>query len=773
MPPESTHAGAASFVHLRLHTEYSLVDGIVRVPELMEAAAAARMPAVALTDHGNLFAMVKFHREAEKRGLKPVIGADLWVADGSERGEPALLTLIAQNEAGYQNLTRLVTRSYLEGQERGRPLLARDWLDDESTEGIIALSGGREGDVGRALLAGRAGEAARLLAGWQSLFGDRYYLEIQRTGRAGEEELVDGVLGLVARRPTPVVATNDVRFMSREEFEAHEARVCIHGGFRLDDAGRPRPYSPEQYLKTPAEMAALFRDLPEAIENSVEIARRCSVPLAQGRTYLPAFAVPDGTAAPEFLGRLAAEGLARRIGAGAADGDAYRARLEQELRVSCGMGFEGYFLVVADFIRWAREHEIPVGPGRGSGAGSLVAWALGITDLDPIRHDLLFERFLNPERVSLPDFDIDFCMSRRDRVIEYVADRYGRDRVSQIITFGSLAARAVVRDVGRVLGLPYGFVDGVAKLIPFELGITLEQAVEKEPELKRRYGAEDEVRDLIDLAQRLEGLARNAGTHAGGVVIAPRPLTDFTALYCEAGSSSLVTQFDKDDVEQVGLVKFDFLGLRTLTIIDWAVRLINAKRLAAGEAPLDLARLPLDDAETFKLLRSGRTTAIFQLESRGITDLVRKLQPDRFDDIVALVALFRPGPLQSGMVDDFIARKHGRAAGTIDYLHPSLAEILKPTYGVILYQEQVMQIAQTLSGYTLGGADLLRRAMGKKKPEEMATQRSVFVDGAVAGGGAPPRAGDKIGRVEKLGGDRIKKTPNGAQWRHPVQTPRR
>jgi DNA polymerase-3 subunit alpha len=752
MPSDNVRGGTPSFVHLRLHTEYSLVDGIVRVPELMEAAAAAGMPAVALTDHGNLFAMVKFHREAEKRGLKPVIGADLWLADGGERGEPALLTLLAQNAAGFRNLTRLVSRSYLEGQERGRPLLARDWLDGESTAGLIALSGGREGDVGRALLAGRAEEARRLLERWQALFGDRYYLEVQRTGRAGDEELIAGVLALVSQRPSPVVATNDVRFIASEEFEAHEARVCIHGGHRLDDAGRPRPYSPDQYLKSPAAMAALFHDLPEALENSVEIARRCSVPLVQGRVFMPAFQVPDGTGAPEFLGRLAAEGLARRIGTGAADGDAYRARLDQELAVICGMGFEGYFLVVADFIRWAREHEIPVGPGRGSGAGSLVAWTLGITDLDPIRHDLLFERFLNPERVSMPDFDIDFCMSRRDQVIEYVADRYGRDRVSQIITFGSLAARAVVRDVGRVLGLPYGFVDGVAKLIPFELGITLDQALEKEPELKRRYGAEDEVRDLVDLARRLEGLARNAGTHAGGVVIAPSPLTDFTALYCEAGSTSLVTQFDKDDVEQVGLVKFDFLGLRTLTIIDWAVRLINAKRLAAGEAPIDLARLPLDDAETFRLLRSGRTTAIFQLESRGITDLVRKLQPDRFDDIVALVALFRPGPLQSGMVDDFIARKHGRAAGTIDYLHPSLAEILKPTYGVILYQEQVMQIAQTLSGYTLGGADLLRRAMGKKKPEEMATQRSVFVDGAVARGVSAARAGYIFDLIEKFAG---------------------
>jgi DNA polymerase-3 subunit alpha len=728
------------------------VDGIVRVPKLMEAVASAGMPAVALTDHGNLFAMVKFHREAEKRGVKPVIGADLWLGDGSDRGEPALLTLLAKDTGGFRNLARLVSRSYLEGQDRGRPLVARDWLDADSTAGLIALSGGVHGDVGRALLAGRAGEAEALLAGWQSLFGDRYYIELQRTGRAGEEAHIAGALALIAKRPAGVVATNDVRFLESSEFEAHEARVCIHGGHRLDDPGRPRPYSAEQYLKSPAEMAALFADLPEALENSVEIARRCSLPLAQGSVFLPAYAVPDGSGAPEHLARLAAEGLARRVGAAAAEAGPYRERLDRELGVICGMGFEGYFLVVSDFIRWAREREIPVGPGRGSGAGSVVAWALGITDLDPIRHDLLFERFLNPERVSMPDFDIDFCMSRRDQVIDYVADRYGRDRVSQIITFGSLAARAVVRDVGRVLGLPYGFVDGVAKLIPFELGITLEDALGKEPELARRYGAEDEVRDLVDLAKRLEGLARNAGTHAGGVVIAPSPLTDFTALYREAGSGSVVTQFDKDDVEQVGLVKFDFLGLRTLTIIDWTVRLINAKRLAAGEAPLDLARLPLDDAETFRLLKSGRTTAIFQLESRGITDLVRKLQPDRFDDIVALVALFRPGPLQSGMVDDFIARKHGRVAGTIDYLHPSLAEILKPTYGVILYQEQVMQIAQILSGYTLGGADLLRRAMGKKKPEEMAKQRSIFVDGAVARGVPAGRAGYIFDLIEKFAG---------------------
>jgi DNA polymerase-3 subunit alpha len=759
------------FVHLRLHTEFSLVDGIVRVPALMRTVAAAGMPAVALTDHSNLFAMVKFYREALRHGIKPLIGVDAWLREEGERVEPSRLTLLAQDLAGYRNLTRLVSRSYLEGQQRGRPLMERAWLDREATTGLIALSGAAVGDVGRALAAGRAPEARAMLDDWLALFGDRYYLEIQRTGRAGEEDHISATLALIAGRPAPVVATNDVHFLQRSDFEAHEARVCIHDGTRLDDPGRARRYSPEQYLKTPAEMAERFADLPEAIANSVEVARRCSLELPLGRTFLPAFAVPDQSTVTEFLRRQAEEGLAARLHAQAADPapgvrpvapESYRQRLTHELQVISEMGFEGYFLVVADFIRWAREQRIPVGPGRGSGAGSLVAWSLGITDLDPLQHGLLFERFLNPERVSLPDFDIDFCMARRDQVIEYVAERYGRDRVSQIITFGTMAARAVVRDVGRVLGLPYGLVDGVAKLIPFELGITLTDALEKEPELARRYRAEDEVRDLIDLAQRLEGLARNAGTHAGGVVIAPSELTDFAPLYCEQAGGSVVTQFDKDDVETIGLVKFDFLGLRTLTIIDWTVRLVNEARAKAGEAPLDIARLPLDDADTYRLLKSCRTTAIFQLESRGMKDLVRKLQPDCFDEIVALVALFRPGPLQSGMVDDFMARKHGRSDGPIDYLHPSLTEILKPTYGVILYQEQVMQIAQTLSGYTLGGADLLRRAMGKKKPEEMATQRSVFVDGAVARGVAASRAGQIFDLIEKFAGYGFNKSHSAA-----------
>ena len=753
-----------TFVHLRVHTEYSLVDSVIRVPELIAATAAAKMPAIALTDEHNLFAMVKFYREALKKGVKPLIGVDLSIAEPGERSTPSRLTLLCMNPLGYGNLTRLVSRSYLEGQQKGSPTVDRAWLTPETTAGLIALSGGASGDVGRCLQSHRPAEADRAIATWLALFGpDRYYLELTRVGRADEEPLVEATLAFAERHQLPVVATNDVRFLAPGDFESHEARVCIHDGTLLADPSRPRRYTPQQYLRTPAEMAALFADIPEALENSVEIARRCSLPLKLGESMLPRYPVPEGQTTEDFLRQEAESGLARRLLAlPGVDPQKYRARLEIELGVIAPMGFAGYFLIVADFIRWARENGVPVGPGRGSGAGSLVAYSLGITDIDPLEHDLLFERFLNPERVSMPDFDVDFCMEGSDRVIEYVADKYGRERVSQIITYGTMVAKAVVRDAGRVLGLSYGYVDKIAKLVPFELDITLDAALEKEPELKRLYKEDDEVRNLIDLARSLEGLTRNAGKHAGGVVIAPSVLTDFAPLYCEAGGDSVVTQFDKDDVEAAGLVKFDFLGLRTLTIIDRAVRTIDAQRAAAGEPPLDMNALPMDDVATYALLKSCQTTAVFQLESRGMKDLIRRLQPDCFEDIVALVALFRPGPLQSGMVDDFINRKHGRIDGPIDYLHPSLEPVLKPTYGVILYQEQVMQIAQVLAGYTLGGADLLRRAMGKKKPEEMAKQRSVFLEGSIARGVPQAQAAMIFDLMEKFAGYGFNKSHSAA-----------
>jgi DNA polymerase-3 subunit alpha len=751
------------FVHLRVHTEYSLVDSVVRVPTLMEAVAAAHMPGVALTDQSNLFAMVKFYRAALEGGVKPIIGLELLIAEGAERRQSSRVVLLCQSQIGYRNVTQLLSRAYLEGQRGGGPRIDRSWLTQAKVEGLIALSAATDGDVGRALANGRQQDASRALDFWLDLFGDRFYLELQRVGRADEETHIAQAVALAARRGVPLVATNDVRFLSAADFESHEARVCIQEGSLLADPARARRYTAQQYLRTPAEMAALFADVPEALANSVEIARRCNLMLKLGEMRLPAYPVPQGTTAADYLQAASSQGLATRLD-GRADTalEAYRSRLATELDVICQMGFAGYFLIVADFIRWARENGVPVGPGRGSGAGSLVAYCLRITDLDPLEHDLLFERFLNPERVSMPDFDVDFCMEGRDRVIEYVAEKYGRERVSQIITYGTMAAKAVVRDVGRVLGMSYGFVDRIAKLIPFELGITLDDALAKEPELKRLYDSEDEIRNLIDLARSLEGLTRNAGTHAGGVVIAPSVLTDFAPLYCEEGATSTVTQFDKDDVEAAGLVKFDFLGLRTLTIIDRAVAIINQIRAAGGEAPLEIGTLPMDDVATFTLLKQCRTTAVFQLESRGMKDLIRRLQPDCFEDIVALVALFRPGPLQSGMVDDFINRKHGRIDGPIDYLHPQLKPVLSPTYGVILYQEQVMQIAQVLAGYTLGGADLLRRAMGKKKPEEMAKQRSVFVDGSVQRGVDPANAAHIFDLMEKFAGYGFNKSHSAA-----------
>ncbi|MFQ5546947.1 MAG: DNA polymerase III subunit alpha [Woeseia sp.] len=758
------------FVHLHLHTEYSIVDSTVRIPALMRRCAGTGMPAIALTDQGNLFGMVKFYRAALEHGIKPIIGVDLKLADHDDIDRPFTLVLLCQNGKGYRNLTGLITQSFLEGQHRGVPMVERDWFTEDRCEGIIALSGAMDGDVGRALISNHYDVAEQRLASWTEVFGDRFYLQLVRTGRSGEEEYLQNALRLAGGMGVPVVASNDVRFLESSDFEAHEARVCIHEGRTLSDAGRPRHYSEHQYFKTCDEMVALFNDMPEALQNSVEIAKRCNFDLRLGQSHLPAFPVPDGRTTEKYLRSESQAGLDKALGrvfekaenaAKSKDSVAapYRKRLAAELDVICDMGFAGYFLIVADFIRWAKDHRIPVGPGRGSGAGSLVAWVLGITDLDPLEHDLLFERFLNPERVSMPDFDIDFCMEGRDLVIDYVSQTYGRDRVSQIITYGTMAARAVIRDAGRVLGHPYGFVDRVAKQVPFELGITLDKALEQEEELAALYGEDEEVRGIIDLARSLEGLVRNAGKHAGGVVIAPDKLTDFTPLYCEQGGEHIVTQLDKDDVEAVGLVKFDFLGLKTLTIIDWAVRIVNAQDPGRH---LDMEDIPLTDARTFEMLRTSSTTAVFQLESRGMRDLITRMQPDHFDDLVALVALFRPGPLQSGMVEDYIARKHDASKADIDYLHPDLTPVLRETYGVILYQEQVMQIAQVLAGYTLGGADLLRRAMGKKKPEEMAKQREVFVNGAVKRGVADFTATRIFDLMEKFAGYGFNKSHSAA-----------
>lgn len=747
-----------SFIHLRLHTEYSLIDGLISIDELMEVAAKIGMPAIAVTDNTNLFATVKFYKAAIEAGIKPIIGADCWLFNPQQPKQPFRFTLLCQSAQGYQNLTRLITRTYLEGQQHGMPMLQWEWLQ-EGSAGLIVLSGGREGDIGQALLANKTDVAVHILQQWLALFPNRFYLELQRTGRDNEEIYLQAVLALAQRYQAPVVATNDVRFLRADDFEAHEARVCITASNVLDDPRRPRIYSAQQYLRSAAEMCALFADIPEALENSVEIAKRCNLELVLGKTFLPNFPIPVGMTAESYLAQQAEIGLRERL-KGQDTSQVHFDRLKIELDVINPMGFAGYFLIVADFIRWAKENHIPVGPGRGSGAGSLVAYALRITDLDPLQYDLLFERFLNPERVSMPDFDIDFCMDGRDRVIDYVAERYGRGAVSQIITYGTMAARAVVRDVGRVLGYPYGLVDKLAKLIPFEIGITLDKALEQEEEFKKRYDEDDEVHVLIDLARKLEGLARNAGKHAGGVVIAPSQLTDFTALYCEAGDNHCVTQFDKDDIEAVGLVKFDFLGLRTLTIIDWAVQTINKKRQQNGELPLNISDLPLDDPQTFALLKACKTTAVFQFESRGMKELIKRLQPDCFEEIIALGALFRPGPLQSGMVDDFIDRKHGRARA--DYFHPSLEPILKPTYGIIVYQEQVLQIAQVLAGYSLGSADLLRRAMGKKKPEEMARQRAIFTAGATAREVSAKLAESIFDLMEKFAGYGFNKSHSAA-----------
>jgi len=740
---------APRFVHLRLHSEFSVSDGIVRLEDAVARAAEDGMPALALTDAANVFGLVKFYQAARRAGVKPLIGADCWIQNEADRDKPARALLLCASAAGYRRLSELLTRAWLKNQHRGRAEVARAWLAEPGSEGLIALSGAASGDVGQTLAAGNGAVAERLARDWAKLFPCRYYLELQRAGLPQGEELVARTAALASRLGLPVVATHPVQFLGRGDFRAHEARVCIAQGTMLGDQRRPKLFTPEQYFKSQAEMAELFRDIPQALENSVEIARRCSLELELGRTRLPAFPTPKGVSIDEFLVREAEQGLAKRIeGLQLAREDVprYRERLAFELKMIAKMGFSGYFLIVADFINWARSNGVPVGPGRGSGAGSLAAYALGITDLDPIRYGLLFERFLNPERVSMPDFDVDFCEDGRGKVIDYVRAKYGEESVSQIVTFGTLAARAVVRDCGRVLDLGYNFCDQLAKLIPVQPGrtITLADARKMEPLLAERERKEDEVKELLALGEKLEGLVRNVGMHAGGVLIAPGRLTDFCPLYAAEGTAHAVSQLDKDDVEAVGLVKFDFLGLTTLTVLDGAERYV--RRL--GEPEFNLQQIPLDDAETYRLLASGNTTAVFQLESRGMRDLIKRARPDRFEDVIALVALFRPGPME--LIPDFVARKRGESR--VEYLDPRLEPILAPTYGIMVYQEQVMRIAQEIGGYTLGAADLLRRAMGKKLPEEMAKHRDVFVAGAEKNGLKRGKATQLFDLMEKFAG---------------------
>ncbi|KQR90072.1 DNA polymerase III subunit alpha [Burkholderia sp. Leaf177] len=743
------------FVHLRVHSEFSIADGIVRLDDVVKAAAKDGQGALALTDLGNAFGLVRFYKEARSKGVKPIAGCDVWITNPADRDKPSRLLLLVKNQRGYLNLCELLSKAWLTNQYRGRAEVEYEWLEGGLSEGLLALSGAQHGDIGMAFAAGNDQAAIRHAERWAKLFPNAFYIELQRAGHPGGETYIQQAVGLAAQLKLPVVATHPMQFMTPDDFTAHEARVCISEGDMLANPRRQKRFTTEQYFRTQEEMCALFADLPSALANTVEIAKRCNLKLELGKPKLPLFPTPDGMSLDDYLVHLSKEGLEKRLvqlypdeAAREAQRETYYARLEFECKTIIGMGFPGYFLIVADFIMWAKNNGVPVGPGRGSGAGSLVAYALFITDLDPLKYNLLFERFLNPDRVSMPDFDIDFCQEGRDRVIQYVKQKYGADAVSQIATFGTMAAKAAVRDIGRVLDLGYMFTDGIAKLIPFKPGkhVTIADALKEEPTLQDRFDNEDEVHQLIELAQRVEGLTRNVGMHAGGVLIAPGKLTDFCPLYTQGEDGGVVSQYDKDDVEAVGLVKFDFLGLTTLTILDWAERYI--RRLDPSKKDWNLSQVPLDDPASFQILKKANTVAVFQLESRGMQGMLKDAQPDRFEDIIALVALYRPGPMD--LIPSFCARKHGREI--VEYPDPRVESVLKETYGIMVYQEQVMQMAQIIGGYSLGGADLLRRAMGKKKAEEMAEHRELFRQGAAKNGLTAGKADEIFDLMEKFAG---------------------
>jgi DNA polymerase-3 subunit alpha len=742
------------FIHLRLHSEYSIVDGLVRIDDAVKAAVKDGQPALAITDLANLFGMVKFYKAARGKGLKPIAGCEVWITNDDDREKPFRLLLLVKNHGGYLRLCELLSKAWLTNLYRGRAELRAEWLENGGASGLIALSGAHAGDIGMAIDNGNPAAAERCAQRWMRIFPDHFYIEVQRAGHPNMESHVRQAAALAATLQLPVVATHPIQFLSPEEFMAHEARTCIAEGEILANARRVKRFSEQQCFRTQADMAALFADMPGALQNSIEIAKRCNLQLELGKPRLPNFPTPDGVTIDEFLVMQSQQGLEERLcqlypntEERERERPRYEARLKFETDTIIKMGFPGYFLIVADFIQWAKNNGVPVGPGRGSGAGSLVAYSLKITDLDPLEYNLLFERFLNPERVSMPDFDIDFCQEGRDRVIQYVKDRYGKDAVSQIATFGTMAAKGAVRDVGRVLDFGYNFCDGISKLIPFKPGklVTIADAIQEEPLLAERLENEEEVKQLLDLAQQVEGIARNIGMHAGGVLIAPGKLTDFCPLYTQGGDAGVVSQYDKDDVETVGLMKFDFLGLTTLTILDRAVRYI--KQLDPAMADFSLEKLPLDDRPSYELLTKAKTVAVFQLESRGMQGMLKDARPDRFEDIIALVALYRPGPMD--LIPDFCRRKHGEK---FDYPDPRTEGILSETYGIMVYQEQVMQMAQVIGGYSLGGADLLRRAMGKKKPEEMAQHRLIFREGAAKNGLSQEKADEIFDLMEKFAG---------------------
>ena len=743
------------FVHLRLHTEFSVVDGTNRIDEIVKAAAADQQPALAITDLNNLYGAIKFYKETRGKGVKPLVGAEIFLESlTQDAAQTSRMILLVQNHQGYLNLCELISRGWTQNVIKAVGVIKLAWLQ-ELSQGLIAVSGAQAGALGQALVQGdttRASEVALQLAG---IFPHRFYVELQRAGRPEDEAHVSAAVQLAARLNLPVVATHPVQFTLPDDYEAHEARVCISEGEILGNQRRVRRFTREQYFKSSAQMQSLFADVPSALANTVEIARRCNLTLSLGKPQLPNYPTPNGMPIDEYFRFASHEGLQERLAhlyPDEAVREKERPRYEERLAFEIGtilkMGFPGYFLIVGDFINWAKKNGCPVGPGRGSGAGSLVAYALKITDLDPLQYNLLFERFLNPERVSMPDFDIDFCQTNRDRVIDYVKDKYGRDAVSQIATFGTMAARAAIRDVGRVLDMSYTFCDGISKLIPNKPGqhITIAGAIEAEPILAERLDKEDEVKTLLALAQKLEGMTRNVGMHAGGVLIAPGKLTDFCPLYQQPGSDSAVSQYDKDDVEAAGLVKFDFLGLATLTILEIARDFIMQRH--TGQENFAFENIPLNDAATYRLFQDGKTEAVFQFESRGMQGMLRDARPTRLEDLIALNALYRPGPMD--LIPSFVARKHGREE--IEYPHPLVSEMLSETYGIMVYQEQVMQTAQILGGYSLGGADLLRRAMGKKKAEEMAEHREIFRAGAAKNNIPQEKADEIFDLMEKFAG---------------------